>query len=56
MTIEDSSTLMQFAIQLYAELASYAIPVAFAIGMCNVIINTFFAAAFGGKLRIGGEK
>lgn len=48
--------LMQWAIELYSQIAVYAVPVAFAFGMCNVIVNTFFSAAFGGKMRIGGDK
>lgn len=50
-----SSDLVRFAIDLYSDLAAYAIPIAFGIGMCNVIINSFFSAAFGGRLRIGGD-
>ena len=48
--------VIQWAVHMYETIAVYAVPIAFAIGMCNVIINTFFAAAFGGKMRIGGDK
>jgi hypothetical protein len=48
--------LMRFGIQLYADLASYAIPIAFVFGMSNVIVNTFFSVAFGSRMRIGGGK
>lgn len=52
----ESSDIMRFCINIYADLAAWAVPCAFAFGMCNVIINSFFAAAFGGKMRIGGDK
>lgn len=52
----ESTDLMRWAIGLYAELAAYAIPIAFAFGMGNVIVNTFLSVAFGGKMRIGGRR
>lgn len=51
----DSYELFQMGIQLSAEVCSWAVPVAFAIGVCNMIINTFFSVAFGGRLKIGGK-
>lgn len=51
----DSYQLFQIGIQLSAEVCGWAVPVAFAIGMCNVIINSFFSVAFGGRLKIGGK-
>ena len=49
-------TIVQWAVQMYMNVAEYAIPIAFVFGISNVIINTFLAAAFGGKMRIGGDK
>lgn len=54
--MDETTNLMQWAIQMYTQIAVYAVPIAFAFGMCNVIVNTFFSAAFGGRMRIGGEK
>lgn len=51
----DSYSLFQLGIEISAQVCAWAVPVAFAIGMCNVIINTFFSVAFGGRLKIGGK-
>lgn len=51
----DSYELFSMGIQLAGQVCAWAVPVAFAIGMCNVIINTFFSVAFGGRLKIGGK-
>ena len=49
-------TIVQWAVQMYMNVAEYAVPIAFVFGISNVIINTFFSAAFGGKMRIGGDR
>lgn len=49
--------LMNWAIELYEDIASYAVPIAFAFGMGNLIISTFLRVAFGGRLVFrGGDK
>lgn len=53
--IPEGSDLFRLGISLYVEIAQYAIPIAFAVGMCNMIVNTVFSAAFGGRLKIGGK-
>ena len=40
----------------YRSLLNAALPVCFFIGSCNVAFNLICSAAFGGKLRFGGEK
>lgn len=44
---------MQAAIDLYVQMATLAIPFGFAFCIGNVIVNTFFRMAFGGKVEIG---
>ena len=44
---------MQTAIDLYVAMATLAIPYGFAFSLGNVIVNTFFRMAFGGKVQIG---
>ena len=39
----DFATLFRFGITCYANIAQYAIPIAFAFGMCGLIVNTFFS-------------
>lgn len=51
----DTYDLFRIGIQLSAEVCAWAVPVAFAIGVSNMIINTFFSVAFGGRLKIGGK-
>lgn len=46
----------RFALSLYGDLAEIAVPIAFVFGMCNMIVNTFFSVAFGGRLKIGGNQ
>lgn len=45
----------QFCIDLYTEILSRAVPIAFAFGMGNVLCNMVLNAAFGGRLSLGGE-
>lgn len=52
----DFATLFRFGITCYANIAQYAIPIAFAFGMCGLIVNTFFSVGFGGRLSIGGDR
>lgn len=47
--------LFRLGLDLYVEIVYYAVPIAFAIGLGNVIVNTFFSVAFGGRLKIGGK-
>lgn len=44
---------MQTAIDLYVAMAAEAIPFGFVFSLGNVIVNTFFRMAFGGKVHIG---
>lgn len=43
-------------IVLYVQMLDYALPIAFFIGVSNIIINMFTSAAFSGRLQIGGKK
>lgn len=51
----NETNLFQLGVSLYTEIAKYAIPIAFAFGMCQLIVDTVFSVAFGGRLRIGGK-
>lgn len=51
----DQTELFRLGLQAYAELCLWAVPMAFAFGMGNVIVNTFFSVGFGGRLKIGGK-
>lgn len=51
----DHTELFRLGLQAYAELCLWAVPIAFAFGMGNVIVNTFFSVGFGGRLKIGGK-
>lgn len=53
--MSDSADLVRIGIQIYTEIVSYAIPIAFAFGIGNVIVNTFLSVGFGGRLKIGGK-
>lgn len=43
------------AVQLYTDLLSNCLPIAFFFGMCNLLVTTFLRAALGGKLWIGKD-
>lgn len=47
--------LFLVGVQLYTEIVKWSIPIAFAFGMGNVIINTGLSVAFGGRLKVGGK-
>ena len=48
--------MVEFAENIYGQILAYALPIAFFFGMSNAIVNPFFSAAFGGKMRLGGDK
>lgn len=43
------------AVELYTELASYAIPIAVVFEISNLIVCTFMRVAFGGRLWFGKD-
>lgn len=47
--------MAQMAIELYTEIAEYAVPIAIAFEICNLIVSTFLRAAFGGRLWFGSR-
>ena len=47
--------MAQMAIDLYTEIARYAIPIAIVFEVCNLIVGTFLRAAFGGRLWFGSR-
>ena len=51
----DQVELFRLGLEVYAEICAWAVPIAFALGMGNVVVNTFFSVAFGGRLKIGGK-
>lgn len=53
--IPEGSDLFRLGLSLYEQIAEYAVPIAFAFGMCNMIVNTVLSAAFGGRMKIGGK-
>lgn len=46
---------MSDAIAIYVQIAGHAIPIAIAFGICDLIVSTFFRAAFGGRLKLTKE-
>lgn len=48
-----SVELMQWAIDLYVDIAEYAVPVAVAFAMCNLLVDSFLTMAFVGRIRFG---
>lgn len=53
--ITEYSSLMNWAFNLYANITTWAVPVALAFGIGNLIVSTFLRVAFGGKLKFGGK-
>lgn len=53
--IPEGSDLFRLGLEIYLPIVQYAVPIAFAIGMCNLIVNTFLSVAFGGRLKVGGK-
>ena len=51
----EAADLFRIGVQVYTECLEWAIPIAFAFGMGNVIVNTFLSVAFGGRLKVGGK-
>lgn len=47
--------MMQFAIDIYVQIAEYAVPIAIGFEMCNLLVCTFLRAAFGGRLWFGSH-
>ena len=45
--------MIQWAIDLYAEIAEAAVPIAIAFEIGNLMVCTFLRVAFGGKLWFG---
>lgn len=52
----EQAELFRLGLSIYAELCMWAVPIAFAFGMGNVIVNTFLSVGFGGRLKIGGRQ
>ena len=44
------------AVSLYIEIIKGAIPYALVFGLCNLVVNLFMSAAFGGRLKLGGGR
>lgn len=54
MTVDND--LLQYAIDLYTDVARIGLPFAIAFGVGNLIVSTFLRVAFGGKLRFGSDR
>lgn len=50
---EQVQTFVQTALQLYTGVAEYAVPAGLALGLCNIIVQMFFGAVFGGRVKVG---
>lgn len=55
MEITEYSQLVNWAFGVYTGIAQFAVPVAFAFGIGNLLCSTFLRVAFGGKLKFGGK-
>lgn len=53
--ITSFNTIMNWSFGIYTKLAEFAVPVAFAFGIGNLLCSTFLRVAFGGKLKFGGK-
>lgn len=53
--ITEYSSLVNWAFNVYTGVATFAVPVAFAFGIGNLLVSTFLRVAFGGKLKFGGK-
>jgi len=51
----DYADLFRIGVEIYTHIIEGAIPIAFAFGIGNVIVNTFLSVAFGGRLKVGGK-
>lgn len=47
--------MLECAIQIYTQIAEYAVPFAIAFEVCNLIVSTFLRVAFGGRLWFGAH-
>lgn len=45
--------MVEFAVKVYSDIASVAVPVAVVFEIGNLIVSTFLRAAFGGRLWFG---
>lgn len=45
--------MVEMAVQLYTELAQYAVPIAIVFEVANLLVCTFMRVAFGGRLWFG---
>lgn len=48
--------MVDMAVELYSELALYAVPIAIVFEVCNLIVSTFMRVAFGGRLWFGSGR
>lgn len=53
--ITEYTSLVNWAFNVYTGIATWAVPVAFAFGIGNLLVSTFLRVAFGGKLKFGGK-
>lgn len=45
--------MIQIAVDLFVQIANYAIPIALVFCFCNLIVDTFMSVAFGGRIWFG---
>lgn len=45
--------MQELAVELATEIFTLAVPFAVVFGICELIVNTFLRAAFGGRLWLG---
>ena len=48
--------MVDMAVELYRELAVYAVPIAIVFEVANLIVSTFMRVAFGGRLWFGSQR
>ena len=47
--------MVEMAVDLYKEIASYALPIAIVFEVANLLVSTFLRVAFGGRLLFGAR-
>lgn len=54
--ITGSSSMVQWAINLYSQIVRGAVPLALVFGFGNLLVSTFLRVAFGGRLEFRGGR
>lgn len=48
--------MLEIVKEMYLDIIEQALPITVYIGLANLVINLFLSAAFGNRIKIGGDK